>query len=307
MNDPMAHEITTVDPESASPDDVSIETLRSGLESDENLVRTHASKVLVRLADLDYESVMALLPTMVDLLDDERTIVVNNTSLTLSFVAEEEPARVEPAIEALVGLLDEDPPVLQLGAARVFRRVLVEEPRLFLPVLDDLVERVVTEQEDPVTDEQIENADAEKREMLTEVQEDESRRTWATRIITANVVSELAAVEPERVAPYVPELAAVLDVDSNDAGLLTTVADVIGRVAEHDAELAADAVDPLVELLGHFDDTTVATAVRALGYLNDPAAVEGLRDLAADEDRDDDLRDLAEETAAFIEEANADA
>ena len=303
MTDPYAHDIMSIDEATASPEQVPTAALRSALAHEENLVRTRGAKVAAAVVGDDPEMVAEHTSQLVENLDHERTNVVVHSALALASVVETAPDRAAEAVGPIVDLLDEDPPIVQSAASQFVRTSITEAPETFLSHVDQLVERTLQESTEPVPEDAIEaTADDNRREIMRDVNEDEGRRQWATRLVTANMLAELARVEPTAVAPHVADLAALLDPESDDVGVTTTVADIVGSVAEHDPALADDAVDPLIAVLDHYDEPTVATAVTALGFLDDPAAIEPLRAVADDEDRDEDLRELAAETAAFVEQ-----
>lgn len=294
------HEILSIDHETVSPTQVSSDVLRSALAHDENLVRTRGAKVAVSLAEEDPAAIADLAPLLVDSLDHERTTVVVHSALALANIVETAPEAAAAAVDRIVELLDEDPPIVQFAASQFVRASITAAPESCLGHLDRLVDRTVRDARTVVSDRTLDDADGTSRELLHEIDEEEGRRQWATRLVTANVIAELASVEPAAVAPHLPELVTVLDPESDDVGVMTTVADTVATVAEHDPNMVDGAVEPLVAVLGHDDRPTVATAVTALGFLGDSRAVEPLRALEADERRSPELRELAAETATFV-------
>ncbi|MBO4248005.1 HEAT repeat domain-containing protein [Halomicrobium sp. IBSBa] len=303
MSDSLSHGVLTHDIESVSADEVSADVLRSGLEHETNLVRTHAVRVAAAVADDDPATAVEHAPQLIANLEHERTNVKLHSALALASLVDEAPEAVEDAVGPIVDLLDQDPPILQLAAVQFVRESITTMPRAYRPHLQQLVDRTM---EDPAVDftegRAGETPSQERAEFYQNVSEDETKRQWATRVVTANMIAELASIEPAAVADHIPTLVGVLDSESDAVGVLTTVANIVASVAEHDPTLVDGAVDPLVELLAHHDTPTVSTAVAALGFLAPPAAIEPLRDVAADEQRDEDLRELASETATFIEE-----
>jgi len=303
MSNPFAHEIMSIDAETVTATQVSSDVLRSALGHEENLVRTRGAKVAAAIVDEDPELVADLAPLLVESLDHERTNVVVHSALALASLVETAPEQVTDAVAPIVDLLSQDPPIVQSAASQFVRVSITEAPAVFIPHVDRLVDRTLQESTGTVPEAAIESTENEtRRELMHDVNEDEGRRQWATRLVTANMLAELATTDPEAVAPYVADLVTVLDPDSDNVGTMTTVANIVGSVAEHDPTLADDAIDPLIGVLDHYDEPTVANAVTALGFLNDPAAIEPLRAVADDDDRDDDLRELAAETATFIEQ-----
>lgn len=303
MSDPYAHEIMSIDEATASPEQVPTGALESALGHDENLVRTRGAKVAAAVVGDDPEMVAQHTSQLIANLDHERTNVVVHSALALASVIETAPDRAAEAVGPIVALLDEDPPIVQSAASQFVRTSITEAPEAFLPHVDQLVERTLQPPAEMIPEDAIAaTEDDNRREIMQDVNEDEGRRQWATRLVTANMLAELARVEPTAVAPHIADLSALLDPESDDVGVTTTVADLVGTVAEHDPALADDAVDPLIGVLDHYDDPTVATAVTALGFLDDPAAVGPLRAVADDDERDADLRELAAETATFVEQ-----
>jgi hypothetical protein len=79
---------------------VDLDVVRSGLESEQNMVRTHAANVALGVARHDTDRAVALAPALRDALRDDHRVVVHRTAAALVVVAEEAPDRVEPVVVA---------------------------------------------------------------------------------------------------------------------------------------------------------------------------------------------------------------
>lgn len=302
MNDATGHDILDVQ---VGPDDpatdVSVQTLRSGLESEDNGVRLQAASVASFVPREEIETLEAVTPQLLDLLDDEKGVIVNQATIALAIVAEESPELLEDGVPRLVELLVHDHSHVRAMAAKALGHVVVDHPEYFTDLIDPLVAAAVTPPTDAVDVDKLDDPSIERsqRETLLGLNHEEATRQQYAREITANLLVEIADHDPAAVAPHASDLLVL--VEEGNVPLRTSTADVIARVAREDPEAVADAVDPLCGLLDHDDESLVATVVSALGFIGDPAAVEPLRDLAADERRNEDLRDMASETADFLE------
>lgn len=306
MTDAPSHDIlaVTVGPDDPA-DDVPVETLRSGLRSEDESVRLHAANVASFVPREDVETVKAVRDELFDLLTDDLGVVVYQATIALSLIAEDEPALLEPAVSRLVELLDGTHRSAATISATALGHVAVSHPEFLVDEVEELLATTARQPGAVFDDEAVEEQKRKhpKRKQLRYVNREERSRRQHARLVTANLLVEVAEYDPALLVPYADDLASLLRVD--DVAVATAIADVVATVAPEDRAAFASAVDPLVDRLDHPDDVFVATAVTALGFVGDPAAVDGLRALADDDGRAGDLRDLAAETATFIEEANA--
>ncbi len=288
--------IRDVDPSEAPP--AEIDLVRAGLESENNLDRTHAAQVVSAMAAEDVELVEPLAPTLVGLFDDERTVVLKEVLFALSLLAEDDPDSVADDVGGLIGLLDHDVPLIRTVAARALRPVAVDQPEVFAAHVDDLLTVVEQPVEDPTEGyEPDPSAHSAQIRTINDVRDNAERRQLAARAVAAHVVVEVADRDPAAVADHVDRLADLLDDDSPAAA-----ADALANVAEGQPDAVGGVTDALIGTFDDQDDPTRASAVAALGFVSDEAAVEPLRELADDDEADEDLRELAAETAAFIED-----
>jgi len=302
MTDAERHEIMAVDPETDLPEaEVAPETVRSGLDSDDTIVRMHAAKVAAVLGRADAERVAPLADDLADALDDERNVVSFQSAIALACIAEEDVDRLEPAVPELVAMLSDEFADVRELSARALATVVQDRSDLFVDHVDGLIAAAGQEPEnvlDPEAEPEAE-LDPETVQSPTQtVNKEKHVQQMLARETAANVLAETATHDPAAAEPHVPDLVDLLS-DPN-IGVATAAADVLGTVAEENPAAVADAVDPLRDLLDEDDENLVAVAVRALGFADDPAAVPELRELAADEDRSEDLRDLAAETADYL-------
>jgi HEAT repeat protein len=89
--------------------------------------------------------------------------------------------------------------------------------------------------------------------------------------------------------------------DDDNPAVRAAAAGTLAALAEHQPTELNEVVPPLIDALDDVDETVRARAVAALGHLGDDAAVDPLREVAGNEDTDADLRDLAAETADFLD------
>lgn len=308
MTEQSTHEIMTVEMDDGVPTEpVSVETLQSGLESDTASVRTEAARVAAGVAERDPETVVTVLPTLIDLLDDDQRVVVYQTAMALSVVAEDHYDELEPAIDPLVELTTHELKLIRLLAARTLGFIALERADLFVEHVGDLVEATIEEPEGVFDDEELrEHVDNDRvRGGFRQVNTQHELRQMYTRNVTVNLLIEVAEHDPTAMEPHVDTFVELLGDD--DPGIARGSAEILGYVAREEVADLDAAVDPLVDLLDHFDESVVATAITTLGFVGDPAAAESLWQLADERDDEDadhpaDLYDLAAETADFLDQ-----
>lgn len=300
MTDATSHEILAIDPEEGvDSDDVSLAALRSGLESEDDQVRTHAAKVAAVLAQSDVDAVVDLLDALGARLDDRWNVVVYQTMIALHTVAEERPAELEPVVPEVVGVFYRDLPVLKTLTARTLGHLAVEDAEALTDHVDALLDVVREDPEDILGDGPVDEAAREDHTYHERINREGRTQQTIAREIVANALVEVAEADVEAVTPHVSTLIGLLDEDE-DASVVSATADVVGTIGRSDAGPVDDAVGPLCDLLDHRDDAVVANAVSALGYVGDPAAVAPLEAVAEDDERDEELRELAADTADFL-------
>ena len=294
-------DIRDIDPETVTADDIDIDRVETGLESDENLIRTHAAQLTTALAAEDPQSITPLVPTLAEMFDDDRSVVLKEVLFSLSLLAEDDPDAVVDVAGDLVGVLDHDLPLINSAGARALRPLAVEHPTAFVEHVDELLTVVERPVSDPMEGlDPSPNPDVVRAETVENVRAQSQRRQLAARVVAANVVVEVAHVETGAVLPHTGRLVELLDDD--DPAVRSASAGALATVAEHLPDTLDEAVPSLTDALDDVDDTTRARAVAALGYVGDDAAVDPLRELAADEDADEDLREMAAETADFLDD-----
>lgn len=288
-----------VDPETFSVGDVPVDVILSGLESDDNLVRKRAATLNAALAAEDVDLVLDHVDLMLDLLDDERAVVVRETVVALMWVAEEHPEALENTVGDLVGVLRHDLPLIQNYGSQAVRLLAAEHPEWFVPHVEALLDVIEDERMNQLTEDDLAKMDQETAEQYRGLDREEDKRHMATRTVAGHVVIEAADVDPEAVAPYADRLIDLLTHDS--LGTRTWSAATIGNLAQYDRNLVTGAVAPLCDMVDNSDEMAAANAITALGHVGDERAVEPLRDATADDGVDEDVRALASETADFLE------
>lgn len=307
MSDAQRHDIMAVDPDEESDlEGVSLETLRSGLRSDDDKVRTHAARVAAAAARADPTTVGDLVPTLVDRLGDDQNVVQHQCLRAFSMLSREEPERVEPAVPSLVAALDHDLPLLATVASQTLGYVALERPDLFTDHVEALVAATDIEPSGLYDEAELAEADwfdQHKGEYFLRTNAEVENRDVFRRKILAHLLVEVAEYEPAAFVPHVSRFVELLD--DEDDGVVAASTDVVASIAREDSDAAAEAFDALCSLLDHGDQGVVVSAVTALGYLGNPDAVGPLRALATGEggrDFPEEVRELAAETAEFLED-----
>lgn len=292
-------DLKSVDAESFSVGDVPVDLVAAGLESDDNLVRKKAATLNAALAAEDVELVLDHLDVTVDLLDDERAVVVRESVVTLSWVAEERPGALEDRVGDLVGVMKHELPLVQNYGAQAVQILGADYPEWFVPHVADVIDVVEDERVNPLDDGNPDQRDQNGAEQYRNLDRADDQRHMAARTVAGHVLIEISDIDPGAVAPHADRLIDLLSHDS--LGTRTWSAAAVGNLAQHDPDLVTDAVDPLTEMVDSSDEMAAANAVSALGHIGDERAVEPLRAAADADGVDEDVRALAAETADFLD------
>lgn len=293
--------LADVDPETATVADLSVATVTRALESDDPLVRQHATDVSVQAAVDDPAAMGPFVDVLVDALDDESVVVVQKAAAALVPLAEAVPAEFGTAGDELVALYQHDVSTARAYGAKLLGTLAVERPAVLVDHVDALLDALDAPTGDlDAVSTAVDSApvDDEVRAAMSQHDDAELKREQASRETVANAVVAVAETHPEAVATHLGRIADA----TADAPTIVAAAfvDVIATVAEADPDAARDTKAVLLDHLDHEHPMLRARAVRALGFLGDDDAVDHLRDVAAEDD-DEDVRSLATETADFLE------
>ena len=291
--------LADLDPETAEPADIPIDALAAGLQSGDNLTRTHAATLLGVVSVEEPESIEDLVPLLVESLDDERTVVVRESLGALWDLATVDPTPLAGQLGPIVEQLCADLPLLRIQAGRIIDIVIPDHADWLSPHVEGLIAAATQTVEDPV-----EGSDPTEFRTRTSQDVDANRkrtqeaRQIGARIVAARALAIVAESDPDAVVPHAPALIELLRADSG--GVKTAAVIAVAELAEDYPEALSDAVEPLCEILPETDTTIAAKAITGLGFIGDPSAEASLRELAAEDDREEELRDLARETAAWL-------
>lgn len=279
------------DPESIDPEE--IDRL---LADDWEEMRNTGLKVLVGLAADDTDRVVPFTEEVIDCLDESYGLARSHAALVCWLVAEDRPDLVVPGIPQLVSNLRDTTPLYRFRAARAVAVLGRSRPEAFVEQTDALVGVIV---EGPDLPEPGDPPEPEGEGV--DLPEPDLARSAATKEVAVNVLVEVAGEAPSVVADHLPELLPELSNDDSVEHVRGGIVDVVARIARADPDAAEPAVSPLIDLLD--DDSTMirSRAIRALGYAEATEAIGPLQDVA-ETDPDADVRDLASETADWLEE-----
>lgn len=292
-----------VDTAKSDPDAIDLEEIEALLDDDWEEMRNTGLKVLVGVAVDDSDRVVALVDDVIDCLDESYGIARSHAALVLSLLAEDHADLVEPAIPQLVENLTDETPMYRYRAARAVALLAESKPDSFVEHTDELIELLVdgptVSKPNPPDDP---SRRAEFQEQMKQLEPDFARSA-ATKEVAANVLVEVAREDPTLCVERLEALLPVLRNDDEVPHVRGAVIDVIRYVATADSDASDVAIDALLEHLE--DDTTLvrARAIRALGFAEITDAIDSLRTIA-ESDPDEDVRELAAETADWLE-ANA--
>lgn len=289
-----------VDPASVAPGDADEPAVREALSSSIPTVRQRGVDVCASLADADVSAVDPFLDDVAALAADDNAPIALRAIDVLKTVAVADPDALDGRLDALVDATAADVVDVQLTAATVLGKLVVDRPDLVAPYAGRLAEAVrATEPgereqfgefvDDPVT-----------RRTLEEHTEAERKRRVSGRRTLVNVVVAVTEQVPESALDAVDGLVALLD--DTDPGVAGAAVDALGELAAADPDAVAPVRDRLTDCLGHGRTFVRVRSVRALGRLGDDAVVPRLRTLA-EEDDDEDVREIAGETADYLDGA----
>ncbi|WP_136689396.1 HEAT repeat domain-containing protein [Halorhabdus amylolytica] len=300
MADRSTGDLRALDPGEVTAAAVPTDLLLEDLRSEENIVRTHAANLLGVVAAEDPSALRTEVGLLVELLNDERRVVVRESLGALGDIAEAYPAAVARHLDALVETLSHDVDLFRLLAARTITSLLDERPEWFQEYVPKLVDALTVEITNPVAGSDF--APAENRALFgreSAIRRRSEERQLTARLAAGRALVELAESDDVSLSAHADQLLELLD--NPDRHVRTVGVVAAAAIAEDDPSSVTGAVEPLCAALEDPDETTAARAVVALGFVADPAAIDPLRSLAEDRDRPEDLRDLAAETADWIE------
>lgn len=289
-----------ISPEEVTPGDVDDAELRAALASSSPLVRQRGVEVLDSLATQDPDAVEPFLDEVAGATADDNAAIAIRAIGVLETVADNDPTRLDGRLDDLVTVLDSELVDVQLAGGRLLATLVVEQPDLVSPYVHELVAAIrATEPDknprnfgevvsDPVT-----------RQTLEQHEQGERERRLSSRRTLVNVVVAVAETDRGTVVDAVDDLVTLLDdIDPSVAG---GAVDALAEIATSHPDAVLPVVDRLVDCLDHYHSLVRARAIRALGYLGEESTVPALREVAKNDD-DDDVRELASDTADFISE-----
>lgn len=305
MSDGSPAPFAEVEPESVSPGTVDAAELRAALAADTAVVRQRGVRAAAALAGRDADAARPFVDDLIDRLDDESLAVARFAATALVPVSEEYPDDFAGSLDPVVTLAESDLGGIRGLGASILGNVVVDRPADCRPYLDRLL-AVLNDAEGTLSqsDLQFEFSDEQSidtgtRKALAKQNEEEAQMRIAAMGILANVVVAIAEADPESVRDDLDEVAVLLAHD--DPTVAGAALDVFCEVAQVDPDATTAHVDAVADCLGHVDASVRAKAIQTLGFAGDPSVVPRLREVAA-EDEDDDVRDLAAETADFLVE-----
>lgn len=291
-----------------NPETIDVDSLLETLDKQDGTTRTLVLRSLAFVAKEAPERVVDHADRFREALDDGYPVAESAAALVCLELAPDHPEAVRPAVPRLVAMLGEVPPRKGFRAAQALVPLLEADATPFVSTTDGLVDVVSDppEVETPGPEELADLPETERKqrnETLSsrreEIQQDLSR-TYGIQEFAAHALVEVAKEDPDALRDHVDDIRAGLDADPAAVRAATT--DALATLAGADPDAIDPAVDDLVALVGADTNGVQAYAIRALGQAGATEAVEPLRELAADDDADPDLTELAGETADFLAE-----
>lgn len=273
--------------------------LAASLSAADPTERQRAAREVETLATADADAAVEFVDELVPRLDDESLAVTRAATEALVPIARERPGAVLGALDRLVSLVASETPDVAVAAAETLSVVAVDHPDAVTAHVDQLCAGLAAGEGS--TDEELPDSieHAATREAIRNVMTEERERTRYVRETVANVVVAAAEADPTCLATTVETLGQLLD-DANPV-VVGAAVDALGLLGEADADAVAPVRDSLVARLDHDAPTVRARTVRALGLTGDVASRPRLREVA-ETDPDEDVRELAAETVAFLDD-----
>lgn len=300
--DPLAE----TDPDSVSAGDVDAAELRAALDSSNPLVRQRGVDACESLAADDLDAVRPLLDEVAALPDDDNAAVGLGAVSALEAVRDADPEALDGRLAGLVAAAGSDIVDVQLTVATLLGKLVVERPDLVAPHAWALAAAIRETEPSEETEEYAEFVDhPSTRQTLVEHDREERERRVSARRTLINVAVAVAETEPESAldaaddpAASVGDLAA-LTADT-DPEVAAGAVGALGHLAAADADAVSPVADRLSDALDHERPVVRARAVQALGRLGDADAAARLS-AVAEGDESEEIREIAAETAAFLE------
>lgn len=291
------------------PELVDVDLVLQLLDREEGQARNVALMTLGYVASHDPDMVVEHTDQFIESLEDGFPVAESSAARVLAQIAPEYPEKVEPAVPELVDMLTQIPPLTGYRAGRALAPVLDHAPEAFVSEADELVD-VVNDPPEPSlpTAEELEEMPDDQRQKFEdrldsrqEEARDDVARCFGIREIAAHSLVEVSDLAPEAVVDRVEDLRPAIDTEPPVVQAATL--DVIANVADYDPEAVEPLLDDVIERAEEDLPSVRAHAIKALGFAAAPEAVDSLREIADEDDPriDEDLRELAAETADYIE------
>lgn len=300
MTDDESRPLADVDVESATAADVDVTDVRAAVEHDDPAVQREAVAACSAIAAEDLADVLPYVDAFAPLLAEENAATSLRAGGLLARVAEEYPEAFTDHVDLVLDLLDHDLGGQRMLGADVLAAVVVEDPGAARPYVDRIVAALAAADVDVDSDLSAaeHSMDAVEQQSVQEYESGEGQLRVNARSTLSNVLVAIVEEEPSGVADGVDDVASLLSND--DDVVVASALDALRAYAEYDPSLLAPYTDALVDCLDHGDRVVRTRAVRALGFAEADDAVADLRSVAA-EDPEEAVRELAAETADFLE------
>lgn len=288
-----------VEPESVTAGSVDAADVRSALSASNPLVRQRGVDVCDSLAGANVDAVRPFLDDVASSADDDNAAIALRAISVLDAVAEREPGALEGRAAGLAFAAGSEIADVQLTAGVALGKLVVERPNIVAPHVGELVAGIRATEPDRDTEDFSAVDDPVTRRTLQEHEKSERQRRTSGRRTLINVVVAVCEEDPEAAFDAVGDLVAITD--DVDPSVVGGAVDALGELAAADSDAIEPATEALFGCLHHPRTFVRARAIRALGYRGDDDAVSKLRTLA-EEEEDDDVWEIAAETAEFLAE-----
>lgn len=246
------------------------ETAVTGLESlldGSRTLRIAAADGLSVVAGNQPDAVSWAVPSLADQLDDDSGRVRASAARALATLGESQSESVRPVVDDVEPLLTDDAPFVRAAAAAIMTAVLPEEVDAAIPLVPALVEALepMSGLDSKAKEEWLRNSPV--REKLLEAKSDARQDRERIRTHFAAALATTAEQRPSSVVDCLPTVIEYLERESNPL-VRSALLDVVGFVAQYDADTTGAAIEPVAAVLANTKEVTLqAKASWVLGLL----------------------------------------
>lgn len=286
--------------EEAEADDerVDFDDLDPYLTHENNDVRARAVEAVLEIVKDHPERALKRKSLLLDLANHDYIAVSQNAHAILGLVVPEQPEEFKDDTETFIDAVTSPIGTIRVLAAKSFGAIAHEYPETLAPHADALVEILTEEYTDDDLPDLVEDLqDPELMRVIRDHDHEERQKYIVSKEVAANGLVEVARRRPEALTDATDT---VLEATTNGNPTVAGAAiDILAELLEQGYDVPDETVSTMEDALEIDSVFVQARAIRMLGLLEATESVDAIETLVA-ETSDEDLRDLAEETAEWL-------